>query len=113
MSNIDGSDKVQLTRYAKSVSNARWSLDGKFIYFIREGQVYKASYNAGKLGGRRKLTDIPAGVQEFSLSPDGNSIMYISGVHGSVERPVDTDPMLSKADAYAPVAKRVAVRVGL
>ena len=31
LSNIDGTDKVQLTRYAKSVSNARWSLDGKEI----------------------------------------------------------------------------------
>ena len=98
---VDGGDPTPLTMDGKSISNARWSIDGKFIYFLREGQVYKASYNAGKLGGRKKITDIPAGVQEFSLSPDGNSIMYISSVHGSVERPVDTDPMLSKADAYA------------
>ena len=98
---VDGGDPTPLTMDGKSISNARWSPDGKFIYFIREGQVYKASYNAGKLGGRRKLTDIPAGVQEFSLSPDASYILYVSSVHGSVERPVDSDPMLSKAAAYA------------
>ena len=50
MSNIDGSDKVQLTRYAKSVSNARWSLDGKEIYFLQGGQVWKAPLQGNKLG---------------------------------------------------------------
>ena len=33
----DGSDNVQLTRYAKSVSNARWSADGKSIFFLQAG----------------------------------------------------------------------------
>ena len=37
--NPDGSGKVQLTRYAKSVSNARWSNDGKSIWFIQGGQL--------------------------------------------------------------------------
>ncbi len=47
------------------------------------------------------LSDVPAGIDEFVLSPDGSQILYASGVHSAVERPVDTDPMLSKAHAYA------------
>jgi dipeptidyl aminopeptidase/acylaminoacyl peptidase len=98
---VEGGDSTPLTMDGKSISNARWSPDGKYIYFIREGQVYKAPYRNGKLGKRTKVTDIPAGVQEFSLSPDGAQILYVSSVHSAVERPVDTDPLLSKADAYA------------
>ena len=98
---VEGGDPTPLTMDGKSISNARWAPDGKSIFFLRDGQVYKAAYSAGKLGRRTKLTNIPAGVQEFSLSPDAKAILYVSSVHGSVERPVDTDPLLSKADAYA------------
>ena len=98
---VDGGDPTQLTMDGKSISNARWSPDGKHIYFLRDGQVYKAPYRKGGIGKRTKITDIPAGVQEFSLSPDGAQILYVSSVHSAVERPVDTDPLLSKADAYA------------
>ena len=98
---VSGGDPTQLTMDGKSISNARWSPDGKYIYFIKEGQVYKAPFRNGKLGKRTQVTDIPAGVQEFSLSPDGAQILFVSSVHSAVERPVDTDPLLSKADAYA------------
>ncbi|MBO4434810.1 MAG: S9 family peptidase, partial [Bacteroidales bacterium] len=98
---VGGGDPTQLTMDGKSISNARWSPDGKYIYFLKEGQVYKAPYRKGGIGKRTKVTDIPAGVEEFSLSPDGSQILYVSTVHSAVERPVDTDPLLSKADAYA------------
>ena len=98
---VDGGEPTQLTMDGKSLSNARWSPDGKYIYFIREGQVYKAPYRKGGIGKRTKVTDIPAGVEEFTLSPDGSQILYVSTVHSAVERPADTDPLLSKADAYA------------
>ena len=98
---VSGGDPTQLTMDGKSISNARWSPDGKYIYFISGGQVFKAPFRNGKLGKRTQVTDIPAGVQEFSLSPDGAQILYVSSVHSAVERPVDTDPLLSKADAYA------------
>ena len=98
---VDGGEPTPLTMDGKSLSNARWSPDGKYIYFIREGQVYKAPYRKGGIGKRTKVTDIPAGVEEFTLSPDGSQILYVSTVHSAVERPADTDPLLSKADAYA------------
>ena len=96
-----GDEKIQLTWEGKSVSNARWAPDGKAIYFLQGGQLYKASFAANKLGKKVKISDIPAGIDEFELSPDGSQILYASGVHSAVERPVDTDPALDKANAYA------------
>ena len=96
-----GGEKVQLTFEGKSVSNARWSPDGSEIFFLQGGQLYKAPYKVGKMGKSVLLSDVPAGIDEFVLSPDGSQILYASGVHSAVERPVDTDPMLSKAHAYA------------
>ena len=97
----EGGEKTQLTFEGKSVSNARWAPDGKAVYFLQGGQLYKASFAANKLGKKVKISDVPAGINEFSLSPDGQQVLYASGVHSAVERPVDTDPALDKANAYA------------
>lgn len=97
--NPDGSGRVQLTRYAKSVSCARWSPDGKYVYFVQGGQIWKAPYKGGKLGRKVQISSIPAGVSEFAISPDGANIMYISTIHSAVETPADKG--LDKAQAYA------------
>ncbi|MBQ9462257.1 MAG: S9 family peptidase [Bacteroidales bacterium] len=98
----DGENHVQLTRYAKSVSNARWSLDGKWIYFLQEGQLWKAPLKGNKLGKKVQLSDVPAGISEFKLSPDQNSVIYLSTVKNpKLEQPEDSDPALDKAQAYA------------
>ena len=96
----DGSNKVQLTRYAKSVSNARWSPDGKKIYFLQGGQLWAAAYGGKKLGAKYQLSDVPAGINEFKLSPDGSQVLYISSITGPVKSPKDSDPALDKAQAY-------------
>ena len=97
----EGGEKTQLTMDGKSISNARWAPDGKSVYFLQGGQIWQAPYENGKLGKRVCCSDVPRGIDEFALSPDGMQVMYVSTVHSAVERPVDTDPMLSKANAYA------------
>ena len=97
--NPDGSGRVQLTRYAKSVSCARWSPDGKFIFFVQGGQIWKAPVSGNKLGRKVKISDIPNGVSEFAISPDGAQIMFISTIRSAVETPADKG--LDKAQAYA------------
>ena len=98
----DGSNPVQLTRYAKSVSNARWSLDGKSLFFLQGGQLWKAPLAGNKLGKKVKLSDVPSGIGEFKLSPDQSKLIYISSIKNpAVVQPVDTDPKLDKAQAYA------------
>lgn len=98
---VDGSNRVQLTKYAKSVSNARWSKDGSKIRFIQGGQIWEAPYKGGKLGKRRVLSAVPSGVSEFAISPDEANIVYISSIKNPlVQTPQDSDPALDKAQAY-------------
>lgn len=98
---IDGSHRVQLTRYAQSVSNARWSLDGKSIFFVQGAQIWKAPLKGNKLGKREKLSDVANGISEFKLSPDQSSLIYISTIKNSaLQTPSDSDPALDKAQAY-------------
>ena len=99
-------DKVPLTKEGRSVSNARWSLDGKSVYYLQGGQVWKADVSfpeGGKAAGLKdavKLTDIPDGIGEFSLDSGQEQIMFTSTVPGSVKTPKDFDPALDKAKAY-------------
>ena len=99
--NVDGSGKSQLTRSGKSLSNARFSPDGSHIFYLKGGQIYKAQLLGKKLGKPVQVSDVEGGISEFTLSPDGNKVMYVSTVHSAVERPSDTDPALDKAQAYA------------
>ena len=98
----DGSNHRQLTRYGKSVSNARWSADGRSIFFLQGGQLWKAPLTGAKLGKKVQLSDVPAGISEFKLSPDQKSVVYISSIKNPrLQQPADSDPALDKAQAYA------------
>lgn len=100
--NLDGSGKVQLTKSGKSISNARWVEGGKKIAYIQDGQIYLAPYSpSGKLGKAVKISAVPAGISEFSLSPDEINVLYVSSVPSNVTAPKDADPKFGKAQAYA------------
>ena len=100
--NPDGSGKVQLTRFAKSVSAARWSTDGNSIYFLQGGQLWKAPYKGGKLGRKVQLSDVPGGISDYKISPDGQKVLYVSSIKNkALQTPSDSDPALDKASAYA------------
>ena len=97
---VEGGDPVQLTMDGKSIASAKWAPNGKSIFFLQGGQLYKAAYN-GKLGKQEQLTDVAKGIDDYLLSPDASQIIYVSTVHSAVEVPSDTDPLLDKAEAYA------------
>ena len=100
--NPDGSGKVQLTRYAKSVNAARWSVDGKSIYFLQGGQLWKAPLKGNKLGKKVQLSNIPNGISDYKISPDGQQLIYVSSIKNTaLQTPADSDPALDKAQAYA------------
>lgn len=91
----------QLTRFKKlSVSNARWSADGKDIWFLRDGALWRAPFSGGKLGKAKLRSEVPAGIGGFVLSPDNSKILYISSIPGPVKAPADAYPALDKAQAY-------------
>ena len=100
--NPDGSDKVQLTRYAKSVNAARWSADGNSIFFLQGGQLWKAPLQGNKLGKKVQLSDVPNGISDYKISPDEQQLLYVSTVKNTaLQTPADSDPALDKAKAYA------------
>ena len=102
--NIDGSDNQQLTESGKSISNARWSADGKHITFLMGGQIWAADAvsDGGKwsLKDARQISNVPAGVGEFKISPDESKVMYISYVKSHVKAPADCYEDLDKSNAY-------------
>ncbi len=102
--NIDGSDNQIITEFGKSINNARWSNDGKHIVFLAGGQMYTARITHGKNGWALKsikqISDVPAGIGEFKLSPDQKKVMYISYVKSNVKSPSDCYEDLDKATAY-------------
>ena len=101
---LDGSDNQQLTKSGKSISNARWSSDGKSIAFITGGQIWAAGITCKNgtwsLRRPRQISEIPNGVGEFKISPDQKKIMYVSYVKSHVESPSDRYQDLDKATAY-------------
>ena len=101
---IDGTDNQMITQSGKSIANARWSNDGKHIAFMVGGQICVADIElkdgVWSLDNAVQVSDIPAGVGEFKLSPDQKKVMYISYVKSHVDKPVDRYEDLGKATAY-------------
>lgn len=101
ISNLDGSDARLATRSGKSISNARWSADGKKVAYLMGGQIYIAKVRKdGTLGKGKKVSDIAAGIGEFKLSPDQSQVIFLSTVAGRVKTPGQIYPDLPKAEAY-------------
>ena len=98
---VEGGEPTQLTMDGKSIASARWSPDGKSIFFLQGGKLFEAPYLDGKLGRRVLKADVPGGIDDYLLSPDGTQMIYVANVHSGVEVPSDTDPLLDKAEAYA------------
>lgn len=103
--NADGTEPRQLTKDGKSISCARWIDGGKGIAYIQGGQIWKAALRgidgkSPKLVKRVQMSNVPAGIGDFKLSPDESKVMYVSYIHSDVKQPSDTDPKLDKATAY-------------
>ena len=98
---VEGGEPTQLTMDGKSIASARWSPDGKSIFFLQGGKLFEAPFLDGKLGQRVLKADVPGGIDDYLLSPDATQMIYVANVHSAVEVPSDTDPLLDKAEAYA------------
>lgn len=100
VSDIDGNNRRQLTKFAQSVSGACWAPDGKSIYFLQDGKLWNAAVGGKKLGARRQISKLRGSIVDFKLSPSGKSVLYISTIPGPVRSPKDVDERLDKAQAY-------------
>ncbi|MBR2128389.1 MAG: S9 family peptidase [Bacteroidales bacterium] len=102
---LDGTCNQQITTSGKSLSNARWSNDGKNILFLMGGQIWKADISLRRNGewsfcNPRQISDVPGGIGEFKMSPDGKKVMYVSYIKSAVKSPSDCYADLDKATAY-------------
>ena len=103
----DGSERQQITQSGKSLSIARWINGGKGRAFIMGGQIWTANIRHGKDGwkvsGLTQVSNVPAGISEFKLSPDQSKLIYVRYVKSDVKTPADCYEDLGKAYAYTPV----------
>lgn len=85
----DGTGRVRLTHTPdSSESHPEWSADGKFIAFLSDRKVDgEAGDDDAKTqvwlmptdgGEARRVTDMPSGVEDFVLSPDGKQLAVIA-----------------------------------
>ena len=67
-------------------SNPVWSPDGTKLLFGRGGQIHVATLPAGKPVTTRKLFSVRGSVSDFSPSPDGTKVLFVSnrGYHNLV-----------------------------
>lgn len=91
--NLDGSNKRQITSTAKSESNAKWINGGREILFLESGELWKMERDGNN---RVQIAEYGNGISEFTVSPTGDKILFISNVK-SIDKPVDIWSDLDKA----------------
>jgi dipeptidyl aminopeptidase/acylaminoacyl peptidase len=103
-----GGAPTRLTNTPKaSESQPRYGSDGRFLFFLCDAgkdettQLWRMS---AKGGGARKVTEIPGGISDFDLSPDGRRAVVVAevglavGSKSKTPPPIETERFLFKWD---------------
>ena len=93
----DGGAPKQLTRTPEAnESQPRFARDGKSIYYLSDAgnkdettQLWRMSASGGR---DRRVTDIPGGISDFDLAPDGKRAIVVAEVGGTVGNKAETTP---------------------
>lgn len=74
---LDGSSTRRLTRHEANDSQARWSADGRSLFFLstRSGsqQVFRLPLDGGE---PQQLTRLPLDVDALEISPEGGTLLF-------------------------------------
>ncbi len=76
--NTDGSDLHLFRQSDKSISNPKFSPDGKKLAYSYDGQIWIADADGSSA---EQLTDIYSGASDFKWSPDGAKLLFVSEVY--------------------------------
>lgn len=91
MAAVDGSGERQLTTHEASDWGARWMPDGESVVFLstRGGspQVWQLPLAGGEA---RQLTDLPLGVANLQVFPDGGRLLFTVDVYPDAETLAET-----------------------
>jgi dipeptidyl aminopeptidase/acylaminoacyl peptidase len=103
-----GGESVQLTRTPKASEwQPRYASDGKSLFFLCDAakdettQLWRMS---AKGSGARRVTEIPGGISDFDLSPDGKRAIVVAevglsvGSKSEIPPPIETERFLFKWD---------------
>jgi dipeptidyl aminopeptidase/acylaminoacyl peptidase len=103
-----GGEPVQLTRTPKASEwQPHFAADGKSLFFLCDAakdettQLWRVSASGGDA---RKITQLPGGISDFDLSPDGRRAVVVAelglqvGNQSDTAPPVDTERFLFKRD---------------
>jgi dipeptidyl aminopeptidase/acylaminoacyl peptidase len=103
-----GGAPEQVTRTAgHSERLPRFGADGKTLFFLSDAgedeneQLWRASANGGRA---RRVTDIPGGITDFDLSPDGKRAVVVAevgltvGSDSETPPPIETERFVFKRD---------------
>jgi len=90
---VAGGEPTRITKTKKSESEAIWSKDGKSIYFLYDGQLWKMRSDGSK---RKQLTKYTSDIEGFSFSPDETKLMFITQIQYG-KRVKDVYPDLDKS----------------
>lgn len=85
----------------------RFSADGRWLYFLSDSGEKEITqlWRMPARGGRgRRITDIPGGISDFDLSPDGRGAVVVAevgrhvGNDSEIPPPIETERFLFKRD---------------
>lgn len=89
----------QLTFDNKYQGTAKW-MDSQTVSYIStesgSAQLWKMDIKSGK---KAQLTDYEGGIDDYSFSPDGKKLLFVSAVK-TVEQTIDVYPDLDKASGH-------------
>lgn len=79
---VDGTGARQLTSHPSSDTGARWSPDGKTLYFLSTRSGSSQVWMLDPTGGEaRPVTSFPLDVSGFLVSPDGSALLLAMEVY--------------------------------
>ena len=74
---LEGGSPKQLTKTAASESEACWSKDGKHIFYLYKGQLWKMRKDGKR---RQQISDSKTDLEGFLLSPKEDKVLYVTQI---------------------------------
>ncbi|MEM6805804.1 MAG: S9 family peptidase, partial [Bacteroidota bacterium] len=98
MRSLEGGEALRMTAKGSSVSQPRWSPDGKYLSFVANRNESKSQvWGLNRQGGEaQQLTKVKQGINGYEWAPDGKSLLL------SIREEAPKDPKAKKGKKDSP-----------